>query len=185
MKNRIAVLLPLVALCAPTFAEQQKKMLVCHVDSEDGAVKLINVSKNSNHLGNPAHEFDGLTDYEPVPEGASGIGKKDSNGDGIADGCEPLEPYCPCWNVFEIGVIAANTNAYCPDSGEGVLLKLDAGDGDFAEVREFFDKTSQSLATECFLYLDKTVIASDLSSEEREACVGILVDACSELGDSP
>lgn len=87
-----------------TFAKKGPpgKVLVCHVGNElpeydpactegcgdAGKIDLIEVANPAKHLGNPAHTYDGQSDYDPVEAGATGEGKEDSDGNGIDDGCE-------------------------------------------------------------------------------------------------
>lgn len=101
-------------LSTSVFAKPQK-ILVCHVGNEvgpggedylddpgcvpieengyfcpdAGKIDLISVKNDSQHLGNPSHTYNGISDYLPADVGASGEGNEDSDGDGIDDGCAP------------------------------------------------------------------------------------------------
>ena len=123
-------------LIATTGLAKQDKILICHVGNEvgpggevylddpgcvpieendyfcpdAGKIDLISVAKVSKHLGNPSHEYDGISDYRPADIGASGDGKEDSNGDGIDDGCQPPET-CPCWDEVELLSVTAENQA--------------------------------------------------------------------------
>lgn len=72
-----------------------------YICPDAGKIDLILVSERANHLGNEAHAFDGLSDYEPFKENAGSDPNdfEDINGpDGIDDGCELEELLtCPCW----------------------------------------------------------------------------------------
>jgi len=72
-----------------------------YICPDAGKIDLILVSKRANHLGNEAHAFNGLSDYEPFKENAGSDPNdfEDINGpDGIDDGCELEELLtCPCW----------------------------------------------------------------------------------------
>ena len=73
-----------------------------YICPDAGKIDLILVSERANHLGNEAHAFNGLSDYEPFKENAGSDPNdfEDINGpDGIDDGCEPEEQLltCPCW----------------------------------------------------------------------------------------
>jgi hypothetical protein len=115
------LLITLMLVASTALAARQDKTLICHVGNEEGPngevydpncvpepangyfcadagkIDLILVARRAKHLGNPAHEYDGIFDYEPGDVGASGDGTEDSNGDGIDDGCEPSED-CPCFD---------------------------------------------------------------------------------------
>lgn len=72
-----------------------------YICPDAGKIDLILVAKRANHLGNEAHAFNGLSDYEPFKENAGSDPNdfEDINGpDGIDDGCELEELLtCPCW----------------------------------------------------------------------------------------
>lgn len=81
-----------------------EKVAVCHVGhklpeydpnctegcGDAGKIDLIEVKQSVavKHLGNTAHSYDGVSDYVPGSHGATGVGNKDSDGNGIDDGCE-------------------------------------------------------------------------------------------------
>ena len=53
--KRIVFAVLLAVMSMPAFAARPDKTLVCHVGSEDGALKvdLVHVPANANQLGNP------------------------------------------------------------------------------------------------------------------------------------
>ena len=117
----------LMLIATTAVAAKQEKELICHVGSEvgpggevylddpgcipieendyfcpdAGKIDLILVAKRARHLGNPSHMYDGISDYTPEEVYASGDGKDDSNGDGIDDGCEPLNGNTPIGTITE------------------------------------------------------------------------------------
>ena len=117
----------LMLIATTVVAAKQEKELICHVGNEvgpdgevylddpgcipieendyfcpdAGKIDLIQVAKRAKHLGNPSHTYDGISDYTPEEVYASGEGKEDSNGDGIDDGCEPLNGNTPIGTITE------------------------------------------------------------------------------------
>jgi hypothetical protein len=135
--------LALILVAAGNVWAKPEKTLVCHVgnkvapngdtylDDPDctpsldndyfcpdaGKVDLVVVPNAENHLENAAHEWAGLFDYEPSEVGATGDGTEDTDGDGIDEGCEPVNT-CPCWDSSDlIAITAANQDAFSCDNG--------------------------------------------------------------------
>lgn len=182
MKKLIQIIFActLMFIATTALAAKQEKVLICHVGNEmgpngevylddpgciphednnyfcpdAGKIDLISIAKVSKHLGNPSHEYDGISDYLPADVGASGEGSEDSNGDGIDDGCEPPET-CPCWTASQMteltppNLAGANTNfdAACEATFPTLIENFqssDTGDGyQLAVWAEF---------AQCFVY---------------------------------
>jgi hypothetical protein len=102
-------------------AAKQEKTVICHVGNEAGPngetyldnpaydagkIDLIVVAKAARHLAKEHHCWDGICDYLPADVNATGYGTEDSNGDGVDDGCEPVDE-CPCWDAFELTSVTA------------------------------------------------------------------------------
>jgi hypothetical protein len=141
--TRILLAIVFVLFASTALAAKPDKTLVCHVGNEEGPggevylddpgcvpieeneyfcpdagkIDLIEVAKPGKHLDNDSHSYDGISDYLPGDIDASGEGKEDSNGDGVDDGCEPLDPLlaCPCWDTFtETELVAFMDSFYAP-----------------------------------------------------------------------
>ena len=207
--TKIVIALTFMMFATTTLADRQDKMPICHVGTElgpnnetyfddpdcvpsdtvscpdAGKIDLIFVANPANHLGNPNHEFDGFSDYDPIAEGASGEGKEDSNGDGIDDGCEISEP-CPCWNetdlesvtdlnqdaqscstasFYPVTVLIQNVKGSTPGVEGGFAALVSSSTGGFCTLRDF----------ELFF---------PLTTEEASACVEQLAARCDAIGDS-
>jgi hypothetical protein len=165
-------------------AAKETKVLVCHV-GEEGSIDLILVSGSSSHLGNAAHNFDGIVDYTPGSVGASGDGTEDFDGDGVDEGCEPPDVVaCPCWveddlttvtaenqlvdescaNISTLPFAAAIQNSPGSTPGvEGGFTAADFGSGPFCETRDF-------------------PVQFVISPEEFDACIELIVDRCADIG---
>ena len=111
-------------LVVSTAAAKQEKTWICHVGNEAGIsgetylddpdcvpndqndyfcpdagkIDLIEIATAHKHLSNPSHTWAGQSDYLPSDVGASGVGKEDTDGNGIDDGCEAS---CPCFAGIE------------------------------------------------------------------------------------
>jgi len=189
------------------FAAKKEKILICHVGTElgpngeeydpacvpdefngycsadAGKIDLIIVPENAKHLGNPSHEYDGLSDYEPSEVGASGEGTEDSNGDGIDDGCEPAED-CPCWDAAELLSVTADnylTNGSCSTTSALPIAALIQNDGTtpgveggFAAINSEPDKFCQTRDFELEL---------ETTAEEAAACIAQIAARCAAIGD--
>lgn len=87
-----------------------------YICPDAGKIDLILVSKRANHLGNEAHAFNGLSDYEPFKENAGSDPNdfEDINGpDGIDDGCELEELLtCPCWGGQTLSATVTQLDAW-------------------------------------------------------------------------
>ena len=84
--------------------QKHEKTLVCHVTGS-GKINLLSVSKAAKHVGNPSHSYGDVADYFPETIGATGVGKDDSDGDGVDDGCA-AESVCPCWIDADLPVLS-------------------------------------------------------------------------------
>ena len=162
MKYLLAIFTTIIAvgmLASNALAAKPEKNLICHVGNEvgpggevylddpgcmphednsyfcpdAGKIDLIEVAKQAKHLGNDAHSYDGISDYQPGELGASGEGKEDSDDNGIDDGCEPpdLLLTCPCWNTYTEAELVVAINAQpsveliCQDETWEATLILD------------------------------------------------------------
>ena len=102
--------------------QKHEKTLVCHVTGS-GKINLLSVSKAAKHVGNPSHSYGDVADYFPETIGATGVGKEDSDGDGVDDGCA-AESVCPCWIDADLPVpsdVVACEVSYDVE-GYGILL---------------------------------------------------------------
>jgi hypothetical protein len=121
MRNILILFVATLMLFAATkLAAGQEKELICHVGNKEsrtgdtylddpdckggncpdaGKIDLIVVANVAKHLGNPSHIYDEIPDYRPSDVGASGDGTEDSNGDGIDDGCEPIDGNTPVGTI--------------------------------------------------------------------------------------
>jgi hypothetical protein len=170
------------------FAGKKEKVLICHVSADDGTIELINVSKNSKHLGNKAHTFAGISDYEPSEIGASGEGTEDSNGDGIDDGCEPQQA-CPCWAESELQSVTAENmdptiscTAGSVIPGFAVLANLPGTtpgvEGGFIAMDAVFGGGSPRCLT-----LDFNPAGMVIEEDEASACIAQIAARCAAIGD--
>jgi len=172
------------------FAAKAEKVLICHVDSEDGTIQLINVSLNSNHLGNEAHSFGGVSDFEPSLIGASGRGTEDSNGDGIDDGCEPeLATACPCWDESDLqSVTADNIDPFFSCEIGGSVLPNFAvivnGQGTTPDVEGGFLAVDAVLGggTPLCLTRDFDPFFMEIDDDEAGACIAQIAARCAAIG---
>ena len=199
-------------LTAVNVSAKQEKVLLCHVGNETGRggevylddpdcvpndlnnyfcpdagkIDLIVVAKSAKHLNNSSHMWDGISDYEPSEVGASGEGTEDSDGNGIDDGCEPID-VCPCWTTLELNaitvenqetgascdigsyppymVILQNTLFISPIVEGGFLAEVDPPDYLSCRTRDF-PESSQT----------------DLTLEQASACYQQIVDRCAAIG---
>lgn len=192
------------------FAARQEKILICHVGNElgpngeeydstcvpeeangycsadAGKIDLILVPENAKHLGNPSHEYGGISDYEPGDVGASGDGTEDSNGDGIDDGCEPPEA-CPCWDEVELLSVTADNNL-TDDSCSAVSFLPTAA---LIQNDEFISPTVEGGFAAINL-VDGAKICGrrdfepsslDITAEEADACIAQIAARCAAIGD--
>lgn len=168
------------------FAGKAEKVLICHVSSDDGTIQLINVSQNSNHLGNESHFFEGISDYEPSEIGASGEGTEDTNGDGIDDGCEPAQD-CPCWDLGDLqSVTAANKDEYGCENGSTlphlavISNKREESlevDGLFFAVDGVFNGGNPICGADVTL-----PIGLSISDDEVSTCIAQIAARCAAIG---
>lgn len=164
---------------AGSAAAKPEKMKVCHVSS-DGKVNLLVVSPNAYHVGNPAHEFDGIIDYEPSDIGASGEGTEDSNGDGIDDGCEPPDNVaCPCFDSVDLEIVTAD-NQSTDESCSTIDLPLFMNIAATPPIIEglpamFFANQSQGI---CFNIIDGVSVGD---VQEIESCINLIASRCAAI----
>ena len=193
--NQVLCACTLVLFTAAGHAAPKEKDLVCHVDSETGNINLIVVSKTANHLGNPAHSYDGISDYKPNLVEASGDSTEDSNGDGIDDGCEPSQE-CPCWAEMELLSVTADNNhpAFSCSTAfsfpEGAVIRAaviqnnataqpaSSVEGGFGAVRASSPDDPGYCNTR-----DIPPNFLDISDEEAAACIDQIVARCAAIGD--
>lgn len=163
-------------------AAKQPKVAVCHV-SGDGEINLIVVSANSNHLGNPNHNWDGITDYAPDDVGASGEGTEDSDGDGVDDGCQP-QSTCPCWEELELQSVTAE-NHYLGGSCSATSFLPFAAQiqtaPDFAP-NNFLTINHPAIGVFCQT-TDMGLDVRSITEEEADSCINQIVVRCDEVGD--
>jgi hypothetical protein len=176
--NKNLLMLPLTILCAPAFAAQAEKTLVCHVDSVVGTIDLISVPEGANHLGNENHQFDGLSDYEPSDAGATGEGKEDENGDGVADGCEPEAAACPCWTEFDLVVFENDGSNPVRCVTSYWISIFDSSDGALLSSQKDGTRFCDYQSTEAPGNIGKSVLATGLSPDTYTACRQIINDYC-------
>ncbi len=185
-------------------AAKRSKTLVCHVGNEAGPagegydpsclpgasngwfcpdagkIDLLEVADASKHLGNSAHAFGGVADYEPLSKGASGVGKDDGDGNGIDDGCE-VAPSCPCWNATELELVTRDNLApdSCPTIGDpDVAAVVSAGDFPWGFVAS---KPPASAEPYCqVLYPVETYVP--ITTDQADACIAQIVARCEEIG---
>lgn len=192
----------------PVLAGKPEKSLVCHVGNETGPggevylddpecvpgedngyfcpdagkIDLIVVAKARKHLENDSHSFDGISDYDPIAEGASGSGTEDTDGDGIDEGCE-IPVACPCWEEFELQAVTAENMAEysCSESSSypygAVLANEEVG---FGAVHD-----QNYAGFYCATYIIDGNIYTDMNveMEEADACIEQISDRCAVLGD--
>jgi hypothetical protein len=192
--NQVLYACTLVLFTAAGYAAPKEKDLVCHVDSETGNINLIVVSKKANHLGNPAHSYDGISDFQPELVEATGDSTEDSNGDGIDDGCEPSQG-CPCWAKMELFSVTADNNhsAFSCSTAfpfpEGAVIRAAviqnyttaqpaSVEGGFGAVR--------ASSPDGLGYCNTRDIPPnflDVTDEEAVACIDQIVARCAAIGD--
>lgn len=207
-----AILFSALLLFAVTgFAGPKVKQLICHVGSnvgpggevylddpdcvpddtnnyfcpDAGKIDLIRVPANSNHLGNDAHSFDGFYDYDPIATGASGEGTEDSNGNGIDDGCEPVEP-CPCWDEVELQNVTAlnqqNSSSCSNGSNYPTEVIIQNVEGSTPGLQGGFIAFNQGTNQFCATRDPDTQI-QQITSDEANACIEQIATRCDDIGD--
>ena len=173
-------------------AAPKEKDLICHVDSDTGNIKLIVVSRRANHLGNPAHTFDGVSDYRPEWVGAAGDSTEDANGDGIDDGCEPSQE-CPCWAKMELLSVTADNNdtafscssAFSYTEGEVVEIAVIANTLRNPDVEGGFAASRAPGSDELGYCITRDIPPNflDITDEEAVVCIDQIVARCAAIGD--
>ena len=191
------------------FAARQEKILICHVGNElgpngeeydpacvpeeandyfcadAGKIDLILVPENAKHLGNPSHEYGGISDYEPSEVGASGDGTEDSNGDGIDDGCEPPE-VCPCWDEAELLSVTADNNLTdnsCSAESELPIAAIIQNDGTTPGVEGGFAALNLNDGARVCGVRDFEPDSLHITAEEADACIAQIAARCAAIGD--
>jgi len=168
-----------------TTAARPDKILVCHVESETGKVDLLMVPERANHLGNPGHFYEGLTDYLPEEVGASGDGTEDSDGNGIDEGCEPSVT-CPCWEESDLlSVTAENFNefscSFFADLYPGVAVIANISGSTPGVEGGFGVDTIDRDPAICFTR--DFGIGFGVSFDEANACISQIASRCADVGD--
>jgi len=199
---------------ATVTAGPKENVLICHIGSKEGPggetylddstcvpsrqngyfcpdagkVDLIVVATVSKHLGNPKHAYDGLSDYKPADVGAGGDSTEDNNGNGIDDGCEPLQE-CPCWAESELLSVTAenlSTDITLNSCSMGSVLP------DFAAIQNVPGSTpgveggfaAQITGAGAFcLTRDIDMSTVLITEEEAYACIAQVVARCAAIGD--
>jgi len=188
------------------FAAKKEKLLICHVGNElgpngeeydpacvpeeandyfcadAGKIDLILVPENAKHLGNPSHEYGGISDYELGDVGASGDGTEDSNGDGIDDGYEPPEA-CPCWDEIELLSVTADNNFVGDSCSTGSSLPTDAiiqNDGTLPGVEGGFVAGNFGDGFGGCATRDFEVFEPEIPAEEADACIAQIAAQCAD-----
>ena len=231
MKTSTIVIATALLLAGPALAKQEKS-LVCHVGNQLGSqgetwmenrncevpegwegdytcpdagkVDLIVVANAHKHLNNKSHSWDGLSDYDPIAEGASADSTEDLNGDGIDDGCEiPSAEACPCWDEQDLlAVTAENQNSWRS------CMIVDVGDFIFPNYAEIANDpmhpdTNPESASRFYAYSnlpgwpndvnacgtvdvvnDNYFYEDDITPAEAAACVEQIAARCAAIGDS-
>jgi hypothetical protein len=158
---------------------ESKEILVCHVDNVAGKIDLILVAAKANHLGNPSHTYGGISDYGPIAMGASGIGKEDTDGNGVDDGCE-IPNTCPCWAQAQLQAVTA-ANFEPSLSCDGLFAP------NYPAVAAILDSSYT------FIFLaeihrsgpycaDFRLIDIPISTEEAEVCIAQIAQRCADIG---
>jgi hypothetical protein len=180
--TRIVFAFALVLFAATALADRQEKTLICHVGNEEGVdagkIDLIVVANSSNHLDNPSHYWDGISDYEPSEANASGDGTEDSDGNGVDDGCEPAET-CPCWAEEELQAISAANNNTDDCGALSVFYPLAAIIANANNSVFFGSQKFPGLAVQCSTF---TVI-QNITPAEVDICVSQIAKRCADIGD--
>ena len=190
--NQVLYACTLVLFTAAGYAAPKEKDLVCHVDSETGNINLIVVSRKANHLGNPAHSYDGISDFRPELVEATGDSTEDSNGDGIDDGCEPSQE-CPCWAKNELLAVTVENNyaefscssAFRFPSGSFIWIAAIANNGQNPSVEGGFSAIrAPNPDSDGYCYTrDFSSNSQVITDEEAAACVDQIVARCAAIGD--
>ena len=198
----------LMLFAATALAARQEKVLICHVGNEEGPagevydpacvpeeangyfcadagkIDLILVARRANHLENPSHMYDGISDYEPGDVGASGDGTEDSNGDGVDDGCEPPLGDCPCWDEVELLSVTAANSHVDSCSGDSVYPYFARIQNDEVDppVEGGFSALSFDGVGVCGTR-DFEPHGLDISVAEADACIAQIAVHCAAIGD--
>ena len=201
-------------LFAVTGMAKQDKTLICHVGNElgpngeeydpncvpdkfngycsadAGKIDLIVVAEKAaaKHLNNDSHSWDGISDYEPSDVDASGDGTEDSDGDGVDDGCEPVEP-CPCWDVGDLMVVTADNNytdscsgnPFLPPYPMGALIENDEIDDPEVEGG-FAASNGGGFPVACYTR-DFLPGFLEITADEANACIEQIATRCAAIGD--
>jgi hypothetical protein len=203
-------LLTLTLLATTALADKPQKTLVCHVGNETGPggetylddpsctpgednayfcpdagkIDLIVIAKAHKHLENPAHEFDGISDYEPAEISASGSGTEDSDGNGIDDGCEPPAEACPCWSEHELQSVTAENKSGTSCSGQSsypyiAMIVTDTETAGFiaAHFPDYSTVVCGSITGETEEFIDP------ITPDEADACIAQIAARCRDIGD--
>ena len=207
---RILMICTLILFATTGLAAPKEKVLICHVGNETGPggedylddpdctpsedngyfcpdagkIDLILVAQSATHLDNPAHTYDGISDYEPGDVGASGEGTEDSDGNGIDDGCEPQE-ICPCWDVADLQSVTAE-NHYDPASCEYFSVQYPffavlQNDDFLPEVEGGFAARSSPSPSNCETR-DFPPYYMEITPEEADVCIAQIAARCAEIG---
>jgi hypothetical protein len=157
---------------------KQEKVLVCHVGNElpeydpactedcgdAGKIDLIEVAVPTNHLENPSHTYDGVSDYLP--------------GDGVDDGCEIPEPTCPCFTTDDL--VEGGPIAQCGENFPGFpdlagIIFTDGGIGCSGILCATGDPSVRSCAIATQADFSVTL---NLTAEEDAGCRALILNHC-------
>lgn len=196
-------------LAATLVNAKPEKMLVCHIGNETGPggetylddpncvpsdlnnyfcpnagkIDLIVVPERAaaNHLENPNHYWDGISDYDPIAMGASGDGTEDSDGNGVDGGCE-IPDVCPCWAESELqAVTAENQDPIGSCSAAAYAWPSLASLASFVPIEVFF--YAQSLPTITHYSCGTEIEFTEITPEEAQVCIAQIAQRCVDIGD--
>ena len=186
---QIAFLTGLMLITITALGAKKQKVLICHVGSDVGAADEVYlddpdcVPGDTNDVGNKAHAFDGFADYEPSLVGASGVGTEDSNGDGIDDGCEPVET-CPCWDQIELMSVSNENNYNAASCENGSILPHQAliqnNEAPNPDVEGSF--VAVTFGTSAYCQTNAPESGLLITADEGNACIAQIATRCAAIG---